>query len=169
MILLTVISFVVSFLIQSLMSSYFGYIFNGLSIFFTIYVLVNLLMLKPFYEDDNKYVILIVIIGVLTDIMYSNVFLFNVCIFLLVCYVARRFYSIFPYNVFTISFCNVLCVMVYHVLSFLILYMLRYDNYSLMVLGKILYSSILMTVIYSSILYFVFNYFKDNFELREIK
>ena len=117
MVLLTVISFIISFLIQSLMSNYFGYVFQGLSMFFTIYVLVNLLMLKPFYEDENKYIVLIVIVGIITDIMYSNIFMFNVCLFLLICYFAKRFYSIFPYNVVTISFCNILCMMIYHVLS----------------------------------------------------
>lgn len=169
MIVLTVVSLIISFLIQSLLSNYFGYVSEGLSIFFTIYVLVNLLVLKTFYEDDNKYVMLIVIVGILSDIMFSNVFLFNVCIMLIVCYFAKRFHSVFPYNVFTISICNVLCVSCYHVFSFLFLYILRYDNYSIMVLFRILYSSIFMTVIYSVILYFALNYFKDKFELKEIK
>lgn len=169
MIFLTVVSLIVSFIFQGLISNYLGYTFGDISIFFTIYVLINLLVLKPFYDDDNKYILLIVIVGILTDVIYSNLLLSNICIFLVVAYFARIFYSYFPYNMLMVNICNLICISIYHCLSFLVLYMVRYDQCSFMVLIRVLYSSVIMTVVYSSFLYFVFNFFRDKFELKEIK
>ena len=55
MIIVSVISLLFSLLIQGLMSNFFEYTIDNLSIFSAVYVLINLVVLMPYFEDNKNY------------------------------------------------------------------------------------------------------------------
>lgn len=169
MMVISIISLIISFLLQGITSNYLGYGFDNLSYFFTIYPLINLMVLNPYFENEKKHLSLIIIVGLLIDLIYTNTFMFNIFIFLIIYYVSKCFYFRFPYNLFTINISNLLGIFLYHIISFIFLTVLRYDSYSISVLQKILTHSILMTVIYSSILHVIIEHIDRKLELKHIK
>ena len=72
MIIVSIISLVLSFFLQGLMSNFLGYSIDNLSIFSCVYVLINLVVLQPYFEDNKKFLILVIIFGFLMDLVYSN-------------------------------------------------------------------------------------------------
>lgn len=169
MIALSIIVLLISLLIQGIMSNYLGYTYLDLSIFSTIYVLIALLILNPYFENKKKYFLILIIFGLVMDIVYTNTFILNVCLFIIVYYFSKSFHFFFPYNWITISVSNLLSIFLYHIISFLFLNILKYDVYTFSNLLKILSHSILMTIIYTNIIYTIVVFVKQKFQLKEVK
>ena len=169
MIIFSVILLVISFLLQGFASNFLSYTINDVSIFSTIYVLITLMLIYPYFENKKKYLILLVIFGWLVDIVYCNTFLLNISIFFVIYKFNNLFHFFLPDNLFTLNVSNLLGVFIYHVLSFLLLSLLRYGRFSFVVLGRMLCSSIIMTIIYTTISYFVIKIVRSRIELKEVK
>jgi len=169
MMIFSIILLTVSFLLQGVLSNFIGYTYQDVSIFSTIYVLVVLLLLYPHFENKDKYLLLLVIFGWLMDVVYSNTLLLNISLLYLVYKFSNLFYSFFPYNLITINVGNVLCIFIYHILSFILLSLLRYDSYSVVMLFRILGCNIIMTSLYTTIIYILINFIKKRIELKEVK
>ena len=170
MIVFSIILLIISFLLQGILSNFLAYTSGAISIFSTIYVLITLLLLYPYFENNKKkFLILLVIFGGLTDLVYCNTFLLNISIFYMTYKFSNIFHIFLPYNLFTINFSNLLSIFLYHILTFLLLSLLKYDNYTFLMLTKILASSIIMTIIYTTISYLFIKLIREKKELKEIK
>ncbi len=170
MIVFSIILLIISFLLQGILSNFLAYTSGAISIFSTIYVLITLLLLYPYFENNKKkFLILLVIFGGLTDLVYCNTFLLNISIFYMIYKFSNIFHFFLPYNLFTINFSNLLSIFLYHILTFLLLSLLKYDNYTFLMLTKILSSSIIMTIIYTTISYLFIKLIREKKELKEIK
>lgn len=169
MMILSVVILLISTFIQGVASNYLGYTYNTLSIFSTIYVLIALLILNPYFENKRKYFTLLIIFGLIIDIAYTNTFILNTCIFIACYYVSKVFHFFLPYNIITINISNLLSIYTYHIISFIFLNLFKYDAYPFSSLLKILNHSILMTIIYSSIIYLIIVLIKNKLELKEVK
>lgn len=169
MMLTSIVTLLLSLLIQGMASNYLGYTYANLSIFSTIYVLIALLILNPYFENKKKYFALLIIFSLIIDITYTHTFLFNVCLFIMCYYISKCFHFFFPYNLVTISVSNTLSIFAYHTISYVILTVLKYDAYNISILSKILSHSIFMTIIYSNILYVLITLIVNKFELKEVK
>ena len=169
MIIVSIITLLISSLLQGMVSNYIGYSFNKLSWLITIYPLINILILTPYFENKGKHIILIIIFGLLTDIVYGNTLILNTSIFLACYFVSKSFHTFLPYNLLTINISNILNIFLYHIINFLLLIILKYDNYTWKILLKLMTHSIIMTIIYSSILYLLIEFIYKKFELKEVK
>lgn len=166
MMILSIILLIISFLLQGLVSNFIGV---NSSIFYTIYVLISLLIIYPHFENKKKYLILLFIFGLLMDLVYTNTTLLNVSLFFIIYYFSRIFHFFLPYNLLTINISNILSVFIYNIITFLMLVILRVDSYSFISLIKLLGSSILMSIIFTSIVYWLVNYLKKRLDLKEVK
>jgi len=155
--------------LQGVTSIYLGYTYNNLSILSTIYPLIAILILNPYFENKKKYLLLLLIFGLIIDITYTNTLGLNVCLFLICYYFNQVFHFFFPYNWFTTSISNLISIFIYHIISFLLLTILKYDIYILDNLTEILKNSVLMTVIYSNLIYMIITFIYQKFQLKEIK
>ena len=170
MIIISIITLIISFFLQGITSNYLNLIpTSSLSWFITIYPLVNVLILTPYFENNKKNIIIVIITGLLVDMIFTNTFVLNAMLFTIIYYISSSFHFFFPYNLFTLCISNVLSISAYHILSFLILTLLRYDHYSLLTLANILTHSIIMTIIYSSIIYLILDKINTKLELKAIK
>ena len=166
---ISIIIVITSFLLQGIMSNYLAYEISNPSWFLTIYPLISILILIPYFENSKKQIILIIIIGLLVDVAYSNTFILNTSLFLVAYYISKAFHKIFPYNLLTINISNLINIIIYHTLTCIYLTIIRYDYYNLKLLLTSITHSILMTIIYSSIVYLITSTIYQRFELKEIK
>lgn len=164
-----IVSLIFSLILQGIMTNYLGYTYETLSFLSTFYVLINLLVIRPYFENEKKYFLFVVIFGILIDIAYTNTFLLNTCLILIVYYFSKTFHFFFPYNFITLNISNLFALFLYHILTFLFLTVLKYDGYHLSMLIKILTHSVFMTILYTSFLYYLFSGIQKKFEFKEIK
>jgi hypothetical protein len=169
MIIISVISLIISLFLQGLMSNFLGYTISNLSIFSTIYILVNIVVLQQYFENDKKSLILIIIFGMLFDIVYSNTFILSTCIFITLFYLNKLLSFFFPYNILTINVFSLLSVFIYHLITFIFLKILIFDSYGIINLIKILGCNIIMTLIYTTILYYIIGHIYKKFNLKIVR
>ena len=153
--IILIIHVIISFLLDGLLSNYISTNIINPSYFRTIYSIVSLVVIFSYFEDNKKYLYILFIVGALFDIVYTNTFILNIVIFLLIYMIINILNNYIPNNIFTINIKSLLAIATYHILSFLILSLANYHIYSINALGIILYRSIIMTIIYTSISYLI--------------
>lgn len=169
MIIISIVSLLISLLLQGLMSNFLGYTISNLSIFTTMYVLVNLVVLQSYFEDDRKFLILVIVFGLLVDVTYSNTGIMAACLFMLIFYFNKLLSFFIPYNAVTINLFSVLSVFLYNIVTFLLLLVLKFDSFDILVLFKVLCCNILMTVIYTNIIYHSISWLYKKFNLKIVR
>lgn len=158
-----------SFLIEGFMSNIFVSTLTYISYFTTVYTIISLVIVYPYFYNKKKYYIFLVIFGLLFDSLYTSTFIVNICIFLVIGFVIHILNNVLSENVFTANIISIVSIICYHVLSFVILSIAGYADYSFLLLGRIIVHSMLMTIIYTSISYFVIRFLFNRFDLKEVK
>ena len=153
--IIMVIYAVISFLLDGLLSNCFSTFIINPSYFRTIYSVVALVIMFNYFDNKSKYMYILVGLGVLFDIVYTNTFILNIVIFLVI----YLFLNIMDYylsnNVFTTNIKAILAILIYHTFSYLVFLLVHYQNYTSDLLALILVRSIIMTIIYTSISYLI--------------
>ena len=153
--IVAVIYSIISFLIDGLISNYTSIDIANPSYFRTIYSLIALIIIYNFFDNENKYLKILLVIAILFDIVYTNTFLLNIIIFLLIYLVIKKINIIIPNNLLTINIKSLIAIFLYHILSYIILLLVNYNNYPIRILFIILVRSITMTIIYTTISYLI--------------
>lgn len=169
MIIVSIISLLFSLFFQGLISNFQSYTVYSLSIFSAVYMLLTLVVLQPYFESDKKFLILIIVFGILLDITYSNTFVLCTCIFLAIFYLNKLLNFFFPYNLFTVNLFAILSMIVYHIVTFIFLVVLNFDSYNIIILFKVIACNIVMTIIYTSVMYYLISYVYKKFNLKLIR
>ena len=167
--LLLIIYVLFSFLLEGFMSNIFASSLTDVSYFTTIYTVISFVVIYPYFYNKKKYYILLIIFGILFDALYTSTFIVNVFIFLGIGFVIYLFNNILSDNIFMINIISIIAIITYHLLSFIILSIAGYANYSFLLLGRIIVHSIIMTIIYTSLSYLAIKTLFNRFDIKEIK
>ena len=167
--IISIIYLVVSFLLEGIMSNIFPSTLSNISYFTTIYIIISFAIIYPYFDNDKKFFILIFIFGILFDILYTSTIFVNTFIFIIIGIVIKILYNVLPENVFMTNIISYIGIIIYHILSFIKLMITGYMDYSIILLFNIIIHSIFMTIIYTSISYFVIKFIYNKFDIKYIK
>ena len=151
--IIIIIYTIISFLLDGLISNYTSINIINPSYLRTIYSIISLVIIYNYFENDNKYLKIMVTIGFLFDIIYTNTFLLNIFIFRIIYIIIKVLNEYIPNNLFTINIKSLIAICIYHLLTYFLLLLAHYDNYSSKLLFTILKCSIIMTIVYTSVSY----------------
>ena len=157
---------IISFLLYSIISNLIPFNLIDPSWFKTIYSIISLVILYNYFDNQKKYLSIVIILGIFFDIVYTNTFILNVIVFLIIYLILSRLDYVITTNIFTINLKSIVCISSYHILTYIILLLSNYNNYSIKLLGLILLRSIIMTIIYTSISYLLMNKIYDNKRIK---
>ena len=164
--IIAIIYVIISFLLDGLMSNILTFNLVDQSYLKTIYSIISLVILYNYFDNQKKYLSIVIILGIFFDIVYTNTFILNVIVFLIIYLILSRLDYVIPTNIFTINLKSIVCISLYHILTYIILLLSNYNNYSIKLLGLILLRSIIMTIIYTSISYLLMNKIYDNKRIK---
>lgn len=167
--IVSIIYLIVSFVLENVMASIFPATLGSVSYFTTIYTIIALVVIYPYFANEKKYYILVVIFGALFDILYTSTLLINVVFFLLIAVIIKVLNTIMSDNIFTTNVISIISIIIYHLLSFVILNLETSQTYSLILLGKIITHSILMTIIYTTISYVIIKLIYNKLDMKQVK
>lgn len=160
---------ILSFILDNFMSNIFCSTLTDISYFTTIYIIISIAIIFPYFINKKKFYILLCVFGLLFDILYTGSFILNMVLFFVVGLLVKILNNIFPENVFTSNMLSLASIICYHILSFLILSLVSSVTYDFVLLVNIILHSILMTVIYSTISYFGLKYVFNKFDIKLVK
>lgn len=157
---------IISFLLDGIISNLIPFNLVDPSWFKTIYSTISLVILYNYFDNQKKYLSILIVLGIFFDIVYTNTFILNVVVFLIIYLILSRLDYVITTNIFTINLKSIVCISLYHILTYIILLLSNYNNYSIKLLGLILIRSIIMTIIYTSISYLLMNKIYDNKRIK---
>lgn len=167
--ILSIIFLIVSFVIEGLISNYVFSSFNNLSIFSTLYTLITLIVIYPYFYNEKKYYILLIIFGLLMDVVYTNTFMLNIFIFIIISFIVKILNFILPENILMMNIISIISVILYHILTYILLTLINYNTYPISLLLDICINSIAMTIIYTSIIYLLSKTLYTKLDKKQIK
>ena len=157
---------IISFLLDGLISNLLPFNLIDPSYFKTIYSIVSLVIIYNYFDNQKKYLSILIVLGFFFDIVYTNTFILNIVIFFAIYIVLSYLDYIIPTNIITVNLKSIACVFSYHILTYIILLLANYNNYQIKLLGLILLRSIIMTIIYTTISYIVIDKIYDNKRIK---
>ena len=88
-----------SLIFDGLLTNYLPFLVNDLSWFTPLLTLTSILIIYPFYrKKETKYYILIFIIGIIYDLLYTNLLFFNAILFLIIALISKIIHRNFQIN-----------------------------------------------------------------------
>ena len=153
--IIIIIYTIISFLLDGLISNYTAINLVDPSYLRTIYTIISLVIIYHYFDNQKKYLYILLILGLLFDIVYTNTFILNTTIFFIIYLILQKLDYLLPNNLLTINLKSLIAITTYHVLTYIILLLVNYNSYNLKLLFIILSRSIIMTIIYTTISYFI--------------
>lgn len=146
----------------------FTNIFSLNSIFLPFFTITSLVVIYPFFNNKtSNFVITSIILGLLYDIVFSSSLFINTIVFGVSAFIIICFYSYAHFNVYSSIIINIIIIIFYRILSYLLLCMIEYLNFNQTVLFKGIYSSLIINIIYGILSYFLIYYiFKKHKKLN---
>lgn len=167
--IIAIISIVISFLLDCFFSNNIAYSITSPSWFSTIYTVICLLVLFPYFDNRKKYLYLLFGCGIIFDVVYTGTILVNLFIFVLLYLMIKTLNFWLPNNILMANIISIIGICMYHGLSYVILSLVKYNVYDISLLLKIITHSIIATVIYTSLLYITIKKIYDKFNIKQIK
>lgn len=114
-----------------------------------ISVLANNLSLKKYYQT-------VFIMGIIYDILYSNIFLYNAFLFLLISKINTKIYKVLKHNLFLVILITILNIIIYDTITFLLIKFSSYQSVDFIDLVYKIKNSLLLNILIVFVYYFYF-------------
>ena len=167
--IISIILLIFSFLFEGFISNYITSSLSDLNMFSTLYTLITLVVISPYFYNEKKYYILLIIFAFLIDVTYTNTFILNVVLFIAISLIIKFLNFVLPNNVLMVNIMSLCAVVLYHIISYIILTIINYNNYPFSLLINICLNSIIMTIIYTTFIYSISKFLYANFDMKQIR
>jgi rod shape-determining protein MreD len=159
----------ISFIIEGILSNYLNYTIINPTIFKTIYTLITLIIVSKYFNNSQKYYLIVFVFGLLYDIVYTNTFILNAILFLSIAFLSNIIKNIFSDTIISANIISLLSIFLYHIFSFAILQIIAYNIYDFELLLTIITHSIIMTIIFTTIIYYLSQYLFTKLDKKQIR
>lgn len=154
--MLPIIIMTISLLLDGLLTNYLPFLVNDLSFFTPLFTLISIFIIYPLYrKKEKKYFISIFILGMLYDLLYTNLLFFNAVLFVFIGFIIRLIIKNFELSYMKIILYIVIVVVSYESLT---LFFLGIFNIIPISINRLIYKithSLLINIIYGEILFII--------------
>ena len=158
----------ISFLLDSFISMYIPISVSNYNILVPMFTIISLILIYPYYNNNEKnYLITCLVFGLLYDITFTNTFGLNVALFLSVGYTIIFLDGALSNNLFSLIIKMLIVIILYDLITYIILIMLNYIDYSILTLVIKVGKSLILNIIYLTITYFITNSIAKNLHIKK--
>ena len=154
--MISIVIMIVSLILDGILSNYLPYLVNDLSLFTPLFTIISIFIIYPLYRKKEKqYFINIFILGMVYDLLYTNLLFYNGVLFIIIGIISRFIIKNFELSYIKLIIYTILIVTLYESLTALLLTifnMVPITPYSL--LYKITHS-LIINILYMELLYII--------------
>lgn len=155
-----------SFLFESMFSN----IVNINSFLTPLFFLTSLSILYPYFKNKKfNFVIISIICGLLYDISFNNSAFINTISFGMCSGLIILSYNYVSYSIYSSNFINIINIMIYRIISYLLLCIVGVINFNELILLEGIYNSLLVNLIYGIILYIIIDLISKIFNIKRVE
>lgn len=155
-----------SFLFESIFSN----IVNNHTFLTPLLLLTSFSILYPYFKNKNfNFVIVSIICGLLYDISFTstpfiNTITFGICSGLII-----LIYSYMNYNIFNSNFINIIIIISYRIINYLLLCIIDYIKFNEFRMLEGIYNSLLVNIIYGIMIFIIINLLAKIFNIKRVE
>lgn len=152
---MTSIIVIISFILDYFLSLYLPYERNSLSYLTPLFIPILIYLIYPLFKKKNKYIIISFIIGIIYDLLFTNLLFFNGIIFLLISFYTIFIYKYLKVNIY-LNILYILSVIIFYELISIFIYII-YGVISI-TFSDVIYRIthlIIINIIYGTIIYMI--------------
>ncbi len=154
---------ILSFLLEAICTN----IFSLDSLFIPLFTLTALVIIYPCFNNKVfNFIITSVILGLVYDIAFSSSIFINTIVFGISSALIILLYNYVNFSIYSSILFNIVIIIFYRLVSYLILCVIEYLNFNQSLLFKGIYSSLIINILYGIVsyilLYCILNKYKNN-------
>lgn len=163
--MLPIIIIITSIILDGLLTNYLPYLVNDLTLFTPMLTLVTIFIIYPFYRKKiKKYYLIVFIIGITYDLLYTNLLFFNAILFLIIAYISRFIHKNYEVTYLRIIIYIPVLIIVYESLTALIILIFNLVPITFERLYYKITHSLLLNIIYVEIITLIINLLPNKFK-----
>lgn len=140
------------------------------SIFLPFFSIVALIIMYPYFNDNNKkFFKYCAIYGFMVDLVYTDTTFLSMFIYLGIGFLIVLFNYVLSHNIFLNLLLLIIGIISYRFLTYLFYLISMNGNFVLMDFIKSIYSSLIINIIYMFILYIITNIISKKFKILKSK
>lgn len=158
----------ISFLLDAFLSMYIPISVSNNNILVPMFTIVSLIIILPYFNNDSKkYLITCFIFGLIYDISFTNTFLLNALLFLVIGYIIIFLNETLSNTLFSLIIKMLIIITFYDLITYLILLLLNYIDYGIISLVIKIGKSLTLNIIYLTLMYFTTNVISKKFRIKK--
>ena len=153
-----------------LFESTFSNIVNSYNFLTPLFLLTSLSILYPYFKNNKfNFVVTCIICGFFCDIAFTDSLFINTITFGLCSGIIILGYNYVNYNIYSSNFINIINIVFYRVVSYLLLCIVDFINFNESILLEGIYNSLLVNVIYGIILFIIIDLISKIFNIKRVE
>ncbi len=167
--MIPIVIIIISILLDGILTNILPYTVNNLSIFTPMFTILIPIIIYPFYlKEEKKYLITLIITGIIYDIFYTNLLFYNAIVLFLFGLIIIKLYKNIGYNYIKVLVYSILGIVLYELFNTIIILIFNLVPITpYRVLYKISHS-LLLNIIYISIIYLIIKKLPKKYKKRRI-
>lgn len=163
--MIPIIILIISILLDGILTNFLPFLVNDLSIFTPLLTVVSIFIIYPFYrKHEKKYFIILFILGIIYDLLYTNLLFFNGILFLGIGSLSKYLYKNYEVTPLRLIIYTIIIIVFYESLTGLILFIFRIVPVTFYKVFYKIIHSLLLNIIYIEIIYFIINLIPEKYK-----
>ncbi len=163
--MIPIIILIISILLDGILTNFLPFLVNDLSIFTPLLTVVSIFIIYPFYrKHEKKYYIILFIVGIIYDLLYTNLLFFNGILFLVIGLISKFINKNYEVTPLRLIIYIIIIVFFYESITGLILFIFRLVPVTIYKVFYKIIHSLLLNIIYSEILYLIIKLIPEKYK-----
>ncbi len=155
----------ISLLLDGILNNTLPYMKDNLSFFTPLITIISLLIVYPFYYKKNsKYYLTAIILGLIYDLLYTNMLFLNSILFLAIALLIKIIYKNIELNYLNIILYIILTIITYEISQYILIIIFNLTSITINQLFYKISHSLLLNIIYGELLYLIINYIPSKYK-----
>lgn len=137
------------------------------SLFIPLFLIVSLVLMYPYFKSKLYFIIVCAICGLIYDLGFLNTAFINTLCFTATGLMIMLIHSYMNYNLVSTNIVNIIIIVFYRIISYLLLCLTAYTNFHITTLFRGIYSSLIINIMYGIIVYLLLNLICKRFNIKK--
>lgn len=148
----------VSLILDIILNNFLPYMLGNLSFFTPMFTVVSLLFIYYFFRKrERHYYIFSFILGVVYDLIFTNLLFYNGILFLAISFIVTILYKYLDINYFNVILDVLIIIVIYELFNFIIIFIFNLAFVSFYRLFYKIIHSLVLNIIYAEVVYLIIN------------
>lgn len=132
-----------------------------------LFSILSIIIIYPFFKDKFKYFLLCGLLGLLYDILYSDIFIQYLIIFTIISFIIHLFNKLLVYNILNVLILSIVTIIFFRLITYIFYLGFNNGSFSFLLFIESIYNSLLINIIYILLSYYLFDYLNFKKKLKK--